>query len=483
MAGSTETRPVGKRMICRLPNKNTPSRNPTVKKLFSALFVAIASPSLLSGCLNSGSPADPPSAFTSVAGDGRVVLTWNAAPGVSYWLFTATDPSLTAFNWTSLPNARVFQSAATPFYMCGLLDGTQYWYAANGRVDGGPGGSSSPTISATPYKSGSVWSVNTPLIQNSINPNLFGAGYASLTTCSNNSTSAAGSFAAVGASGAIFTSSDGASWVSQAAPAGFTSDLYAVTGYAANLNNPGNPALRWVAVGAGGASVYSTDGLVWAVGTPPNSSSAANPNNHALRSLTQVAGTFLAVGDTGTILSGTDGIAWTSRTSGTTANLNGVTHGSIYVAVGDNGTILTSPDGITWTSRAPTPVTTNILRHASSILNTYVGVGDNGTIVTSTDGGTTWTAQLLPGAPNLVSVAANSQLATLNSTGVTFTATGIAANSQFVAVDSSGNAYTSVDGANWSTAIATGVASVNALVSSGFGYVAAGNAGATVTAF
>lgn len=438
------------------------------------LFVALVSP-LLSGCLNSGSSAAPPSAFTSAAGDGRVVLTWTASPGVNYWLFTATDPSLTAFVWTSLPNSHVYQSVASPFYMCGLLDGTQYWYAANGRINGGPGGSSSPTISATPYKVGSAWSANAPLIQNLLSPNIFGVGYASLTTCSNNTTSAAGSFATVGASGAIFTSTDGTSWASQPTPSGFSSDLYAVTGHAANLNNPGNPALRWVAVGAGGASVYSTDGAVWAVGRTYNLS------NPALRSLTQVAGTFFAVGDAGTILSGTDGISWTNRTSGTANNLNGVAHGSIYVAVGDSGTILTSANGITWMPRVSG--TANILRQVSSILNTYVAVGDSGTIATSIDGGVTWTAQTITGAPNLVGVAANSQLASLDSTGIAFTSTGIAANSRFVAVDSNGNAYTSTDGVTWSGAIGTGAPSLNALTSSGFGYVAAGNSGTTVTAF
>jgi len=444
-----------------------------VKKSFCILIAALAS-QLLCGCSNNGSSAPPPSAFTSVAGDGRVVLTWTASPEVNYWIFTATDPSLTAFVWTSLPNSHVYQWAASPFYMCGLLDGTQYWFAANGRTGGGPGGPSSPTVSATPYKAGSTsasWSANTPL-----SSNFYGAGYANLTTCSNNTlTSAAGSFAAVGASGVIATSSDGASWTSQAAPSGFSSDLYAVTGYAAILNNPANPSLRWVAVGAGGASIYSTDGIVWAVGQAYNSSSPA------LRSLTHAAGTYFAVGDAGTILSGIDGITWTPRTSGTTSNLNGVTYGAIYVAAGDSGTILTSIDSVIWTAR--TSGTTNTLRQVSSIGNTYVAVGDNGTVSTSIDSGVTWTAQTITGAPNLVGVAANAQLATHDSIGLVFTSTAIVANSLFIAVDSNGNAYTSTDGLVWSGAIATGAASLNALVSSGFGYVAAGNSGVTVKAF
>ena len=61
---------------------------------------------------------------------------------------------------------------------------------------------------------------------------------------------------------------------------------------------------------------------------------------------------FVAVGQSGIILTSSDGTTWTSRTSGTSNNLQGVTYGnSTYVTVGDGGTILTSADGTTWTSR------------------------------------------------------------------------------------------------------------------------------------
>ena len=54
-------------------------------------------------------------------------------------------------------------------------------------------------------------------------------------------------------------------------------------------------------------------------------------------------GTFVAVGDTGTILTSPDGVAWDSRTSGTSNLLVGVTYGNgTFVAVGSNGTILQS---------------------------------------------------------------------------------------------------------------------------------------------
>ena len=61
---------------------------------------------------------------------------------------------------------------------------------------------------------------------------------------------------------------------------------------------------------------------------------------------------FVSVGDLGTILTSSDGISWTSRTSGTTQSLYDVSYGgSTFVAVGYSGTILTSSDGTTWTSR------------------------------------------------------------------------------------------------------------------------------------
>jgi hypothetical protein len=55
---------------------------------------------------------------------------------------------------------------------------------------------------------------------------------------------------------------------------------------------------------------------------------------------------------TQTILTSSDGISWTSRTSGTTNYLIGVTYAnSTFVAVGYYGSIVTSSDGISWTSR------------------------------------------------------------------------------------------------------------------------------------
>ena len=60
----------------------------------------------------------------------------------------------------------------------------------------------------------------------------------------------------------------------------------------------------------------------------------------------------MTVGESGTILTSSDGVTWTSRTSGTSDKIREVTYGnSTFVTVGDNGTILTSTDGTSWTLR------------------------------------------------------------------------------------------------------------------------------------
>src|SRR5690606_19716975 len=63
-------------------------------------------------------------------------------------------------------------------------------------------------------------------------------------------------------------------------------------------------------------------------------------------------GLWVAVGATGTILTSTNGTPWVGRASGTTSHLRGVAYGNdLWVAVGDSGTIRTSTNGTSWTSR------------------------------------------------------------------------------------------------------------------------------------
>ena len=57
------------------------------------------------------------------------------------------------------------------------------------------------------------------------------------------------------------------------------------------------------------------------------------PQGNALLSAAYGNGSFVTVGSYGTILTSSDGVTWTARTSGTTFDLQGVTYGnSSFVA-------------------------------------------------------------------------------------------------------------------------------------------------------
>jgi hypothetical protein len=106
---------------------------------------------------------------------------------------------------------------------------------------------------------------------------------------------------------------------------------------------------------------------------------------------------YVAVGSAGLLMTSSDGITWTTRTSGFGANyIAKVAFGNgLWVAVGNNGTITTSTDGITWTARTSN-VSTNELydvHYANSIWVAVAfggGTTNTGGITYSTDG-ITWT--------------------------------------------------------------------------------------------
>jgi hypothetical protein len=85
-------------------------------------------------------------------------------------------------------------------------------------------------------------------------------------------------------------------------------------------------------------------------------------------------GTFVAVGDCGTIITSPDGATWTNRSFPTDKFLYGVCYGNgVFVAVGEAGTVLTSPGGATWTSR--TSGTSQSLNGVCYGNGTFVAVG------------------------------------------------------------------------------------------------------------
>jgi uncharacterized protein (DUF2141 family) len=178
----------------------------------------------------------------------------------------------------------------------------------------------------------------------------------------------------------------------------------------------------FVAVGESGTILTSSNGVTWSTRT-------SGTTNH-LEGVTYGDGTFIAVGGSETILTSTDGVTWNTETLWVTSNhLYGVTYGNgTFVAVGGNGTILTSLDGVTWSTR--TSGTTQGLHGVTYGNGIFVAVGWYGTILTSTDG-VTWTER------------ASEYLYILD--GVAY------CDGTFIAVGTSGTILTSPDGVAWNT--------------------------------
>lgn len=105
-----------------------------------------------------------------------------------------------------------------------------------------------------------------------------------------------------------------------------------------------------------------------------------------LQSITRSdSGVYAAVGDAGFIVSSSDGVSWSKRTSPIQEKLNGVVWGlGMFVAVGDNGTILTSADGTEW-KKAELEVKVDLCGAASNGKE-FVVAGNDGVILISKDG-------------------------------------------------------------------------------------------------
>lgn len=427
------------------------------------VVAALAALFALVGCGGHGESAPPPaSGLQTSVGDGIVAVSFTDDLAVNWWLFVSTDPRLTTENFTTLTDIRVIRGARSPSVLCGYPNGGTLYFALNGRIDGGPGGQGTPTVTATPRAAGGSWTAGTAPAND-----LNAIGHAPLTSC----VAAAlpsGIFVAVGPAATIVRSTDHVTFTAQSAPTGFTTDLNAVAGYTPNLNNPTDPGTKIVAVGAGGASITSADGIAWEIGVP------FVATNAGLNAIAVFAAKFLAVGDAGTALTTADGVTWTTATSNTTANLRGIGCSGVgCVAVGDGGTIARTLDaGATWEVQTITG-TPALKRIAygnfnnnkgalTTALNTWVAVGDGGTILYSLDGAATWTATTAAGAGDFV---------------------GVAYTTRFVAVDSAGNSFSSVDGQTWSGPVPTGQTGLRAMVGTGFGYVAVGAGGGNASSF
>jgi hypothetical protein len=398
-----------------------------MKRFFTFALVAVAA-TLLQGCFfgSGGSSAPAPNNVVATAKDSRVVLTWDMVPGVQYWIWESTVPGVTPLNCSANASCytavNVTSPASISAYISGtstpLVNGTTYYYSINGRTGGGPGGTGSPAVAATPRLAGGAgtWSVGTSL----------GA------TTTLNGVAYGGAFVAVGTtgtSGALFSSADGKTWSASTNPLPATASFNAVTYDSLHAS--------YVSVGTGGTVIAVT----------PASSSAwwqqANSTTSDLYAATNNGSGFLvATGANGTIIASSTWGTWVPATMIPAAAvgkaLYGVTYGYsttlasyVFVAVGQAGTILYSTDGLNWTVAASvSPANSNDLKAVkyggldASAVGIFVAVGANGTVLTSEDG-ISWTNQAATGIPTT---------SALNS--ITY-----ATGRRFIAVGADGNIY------------------------------------------
>ena len=227
-------------------------------------------------------------------------------------------------------------------------------------------------------------------------------------------------FVAVGAGGTILTSSDGATWTDQ------TAANTSATG-GADLNAVCYGAGTFMAVGAGGKVITSKDGTTWTQKTSAG---------HDLTAVAYGNIDFVAVGREegvgGYLYTSTDGAAtWSSPYVVSGYYLNGICYGSKFLVVGDsditNAKVLTSFDGSNWTDHS-TASDQNLYPVCYGD-NLYVTNDANGNILTSSNNGVSWSAG---GSCNMTALCYG---------GTTYAAVGSS--------DTMGTVYTSANGTDW----------------------------------
>jgi len=409
----------------------------------------------LSGCHGkTDPPGDPPTGVTATPGDGLVVISWDALPELTYWIFFQPGSTVAV----ATPDSIAIRRAISPRPVTGLTNGIQYAFAMNATRDDSSAGPSSFSVVASPRLAGADWVSGTglgTLPQNLKSIALNGSRLV-----------AVGDAAAIFAGDLDYTSVDPPgilAWMPPSSlPVAFSSDLAGV------ITTNGT----FTALGTDGSTMTSSDGLTWtAKGRVP----AIGMSGLAFGFVAGVTPTFFAVGAGGDIFASTDNlVSWNPVSSGTSSDLTGISLlNRAFFVTGAGGTLLTSPTGAEGTWAPLVTNTANTLRsvafNPTSLGNPYVAVGDAATILTSPDG-VSWTSV----APSAITPPLRQDLRSVTVGGATA--------SRFLAVGQAGAVAYSDDGLNWSTA-SSGPSNnlAGVLYTSGM-YLAVGDAGANAVA-
>jgi hypothetical protein len=169
-------------------------------------------------------------------------------------------------------------------------------------------------------------------------------------------------YIAAGASSVLNTSTDTIHWTLR------TSNLSNTIRSLAYGTTPTN---NFVAAGGSGV-ISSTNAIIWILRTCSSGLFATYYAND----------TYVAGGESGILITSTDTIHWTSRTSGITSRITSFTFGeNIYVFGGQFGIINTSTNAIIWTLR--TSNTSNYIEALTFANNAYITAGQSSVLITS----------------------------------------------------------------------------------------------------
>ena len=438
-----------------------------------SLIALLATAALISACGGgNGSSAPPPVGGLHVeAGEGGVTLTWTGVAGVDYWAYTGQTATIckncTTNDWKSTVGAqsRGWQTLiSSPYFFTGvtgantnllssnLNNDVLYSFIMDGRINGGPGGDATASVSATPRLNGEYWypgAVGSAGIS--------GLAFGPVLNTTTNTYATTGTYLGLGTGGIKYKSTDGLTWIpitTATDTANWKSTAYAF---------PGTQIQKFVGVGASGAVVYSSDLVTF---------TSATSGSQDLNAVASGANMVVAVGNNGTILRSSDGINWSSAASvPSTPHLYAVSYtnlasGGLWMAVGAGGKVFFSSDASTWTAFTSTPSTSQDLKGIASLVNTtypngiyspliaptysysVVAVGNGGTVFQTVDG-INWTSQTLGSGVNLNAIVASSALVPTN---------------QFMIVGDGGKAYTSPNGVTWTPRNTTSMQNLTGLI-------------------
>ena len=302
-----------------------------------------------------------------------------------------------------------------PRAVTGLLNDTQYAFVMNATNDDSAAGPSSPVVTTSTRLAGDSWVTGAPIGATPQNLNALAFSGARYVAVGDAGTILAGDFNYGHPSPNL--------GVTEWKPgvvigANFTENLRSVI-----FNG------TFVALGENGSVLTSSDGVTWGANVPitVNGAPVTGMNGIAFAN----TGVFVAVGNGGRIFTSTNLAApWVLGNSNTAEDLTSVTllNGAFF-ATGTNGTLLVSPDTTNWIPQTTGLPPGTTLRAVTFMQNAppptavrFVAVGDAGAVVTSTDvtaGNGTWTPTVLAGGQNLRSVTVG------GATGLRFMAVGL----------------------------------------------------------